>query len=226
MSLFQYPGRVEVPWASILAEAVPDQWAPTWNQPCARPRRFLGWLAWPTDTPAAAAVPDLVTVIWAHPSRAISYAAGSRSVTPAYVEPMTLEMSLVAELRNLASLASHVGNRIYPETIPQRGSRPCLIYDLQAEPRVYDLDGPSEIAEATILLEIQADLRATCRAIADIVRKQLGNFGGPLGGDQGVTVIELVLKTESSEAWVEGDGDDTPIRATIQEYLIRWREAH
>lgn len=226
MSLFQYQGRVEVPWASILTAVVPDQWAPTWTQPGARPRRFVGWLAWPTETPAAASVPDLVTVLLVHPARAIRYAIGTRVVTPAYVEPATLETSLVAELRALASLASHVSNRIYPEMIPQRGSRPCIIYDLQAEPRVYDLDGPSEIAEATIQIEIQAELRSTCRAIADIVRRQLANFGGPLGGEQGIVVIELVLKTESSEAWTEGDGDDTPVRATIQEYLIRWRESH
>lgn len=192
----------------------------------ARPTRYAaGTLHTVPVYVEAATVPEFFAGALFSPTRLLRYAHGTRVAVPVYVEPATLETSVVAELRALDSLAAHVGDRIYPELVPQQGTRPCLLYDLQAEPRVYDLDGPSGIAEATLSIEIQAFTRSQCRVIADLVRRQLADFTGPLGGDQGVVVIELTIKNESSDAVPLNNADDKPVRVSVQEYLIRWREA-
>jgi hypothetical protein len=109
---------------------------------------------------------------------------------------MSVKKALVAMLRADAGLVAAVGNRIYPEAIPQHETkRPALTYTVIDRPRVRHLGGYAGLAHP----RVQVDTWATSAADADTVAGLLRTALRP----QRLTVAGVGIQG----IWLDGEQD-------------------
>jgi hypothetical protein len=93
----------------------------------------------------------------------------------------TIEEGLYAALTGNARVAGLVGERVYPEVIPQEAALPAMAYQRVSGPRPVGHGGGLGMGEARIQLTITAETYREAKAAAAAVR-DLFPFVGELGG--------------------------------------------
>lgn len=94
---------------------------------------------------------------------------------------MSIEAGLYAALIAADRVAGLVGDRVYPEAIPQEAALPAIAYQRVAGASVDGIGGGTGIANATIQVTITASEYRTAKEIAGVIRGWFP-FRGFLGG--------------------------------------------
>lgn len=102
----------------------------------------------------------------------------------------TLEAGLWKALTSAPRVAGLVGDRIFPEVIPQDAQLPAMAYQRVSGPRSTFHGGPTGWAQGRIQLTITAETYAAAKDVAEAVR-DLFPFHGELGGLVTVAVARL-----------------------------------
>lgn len=122
---------------------------------------------------------------------------------------MRVEQMIVAALRADATVGPLVLNatspatwRIFHNERPQDSVLPALSYQRVNQDRELALDGPAELAQVFVVVDVYAASSSAAKQLADAVRSALDGVTGNLGGGS-VQHVWLTDETDISE--VEGD---------------------
>lgn len=92
-----------------------------------------------------------------------------------------LEVELRSFLIASPTIAGKVGQRIYPQTLPQNPVYPAIVYDSVSKPRLREIRGPNGRALPRIRYSCWAATLIGAKELADDVRRRLDGYRGPLG---------------------------------------------
>ena len=107
---------------------------------------------------------------------------------------MVIEEAVVYHLENDGPVAAVVGDRIYPNVIPQDVDLPAIAYQVISRPGLMCHDGPSGIAWPRFQITAQADDYDEVVGLINLVRVAFDGFDGVMGGGGGVTVEGCFVK--------------------------------
>ena len=134
---------------------------------------------------------------------------------------MVIEEAMTAKLE--AVLESLVGDRVYPDAIPQRGPDdendplpPSVVYQRAGDDDRPTLDGGrGNIRRATYTVELWSPKRSDGWAFRELMQDAFAgsNCAGRWGGDAGVWVCGAVAADAAGDADPPEDADDNPDRA-------------
>ena len=114
---------------------------------------------------------------------------------------MLIEEALFSRLSGHAGLAALVGDRIYPQVLPQGGTFPALTYAKTKGERVQAMGGNPGIARVTFRVAAWSDVYSDAKDASAQVRDALERWSGT---EAGVTVLDSFLGDE-----LDGYDDET-----------------
>jgi hypothetical protein len=140
---------------------------------------------------------------------------------------INIREALTAALMTDPTLASLIGDRIYPLYVPQTAVKPALAWQLVSLSRKDNraLDSTNRINRARFALSGVSKDPGDTTAVAEAMRQILDGFTGLLGTwPDVVTVVETIADGEQD--FIEGpiDGTGRPTYRTVCDYVIRYRE--
>lgn len=91
--------------------------------------------------------------------------------------------ALVALLEGDFHVAGLIGDRIYPQVLPQDPTLPAVTYRRISAIRVRSQDGPSGVARPRYQLDAWSRSYAEADAVAAAVRTRLDGYRGDIGGE-------------------------------------------
>lgn len=113
----------------------------------------------------------------------------------------TLEEGLYAFLTANAGVFGLVGERIYPQVIPQDAPMPAVAYQRISSPREYShYPGASGLARARMQFTCEGDSYRQAKRVAEAIRAALSGYKG-VAGD--VTIGAAFLENEN-DSYSEG----------------------
>ena len=131
---------------------------------------------------------------------------------------MSIETALRTELINDTDISAHVGMRVYPVTMTQGFTLPCISYQRISSVRMHTLSGPNGRVDASFQVDFYSELYSTVRDLADKTRQVLDGFKGSLGGtEDNVGGIHLV---SDRDLWQ----DDTEVYRVTHDYDVFYFE--
>lgn len=127
---------------------------------------------------------------------------------------MSLAAHLYKKLLDTSSIFNIVGSRIFPLTMPQGESFPCLIYQEQTRESNDTKSGASTFDKVAIQIDVYASTYKSAKALAEHVRTALDRYSGTL---EGTTFDQVVFVDESDE----GLQEEHRVFRVLQSYQIR-----
>lgn len=125
---------------------------------------------------------------------------------------------LLADL-NLVAL---IGNRVYPNYVPQGAAVPAVTYQRISGPRDHTFDGPSGLVKSRYQLNSWADTYGDMESVADAVRIAMDGFSGTIGG----RVIQNIESDDETDTPVIKPGVDKLRRmGSGMDFNIHYNEA-
>jgi len=119
-----------------------------------------------------------------------------------------------------AGLTALVGDRIYPNTAPQRGTMPQVVLRTASAERYYSHGGPSQVADVRVEISCWSKSYLEAKKVADAVRKAIeGSQKGTIGTTSTLEVMGMRLENE-----IDTYDDETHFFRTIVDVLIPHRE--
>ncbi len=131
---------------------------------------------------------------------------------------MTIEQGLVAELRADGAVSAIVGQRIFPEVVPQGQDGAAIVYRRVGTTRHQTLDGQRNVIEVIMRIDCWEDSFGACWTLANAVRSALNQLTGAIGG---FTIQRSHLEAESNLSVFEGDKREYRVS---QDYVIWYVE--
>jgi hypothetical protein len=130
---------------------------------------------------------------------------------------------LVNHLTTDAAVIAKVGDRVYPQILPQAPVFPAITYNQVSGVRERDLCGPTGRTRPRITINAWAERYADARALADAIREALSDLSGSImGGSPGTLVDDIALDNEfdlyEEEAGTKG------VHRVVQDYIISFVE--
>jgi len=137
---------------------------------------------------------------------------------------MTIEEALNAYLKSVTAIAALVGQRIYPDTIPQdETGAPCLVYrGPQGDETPYLSGEVNDLHRDTFELTAVGPVKKDCAAVRDAI---LANLGGTLARglwQPGIFVSGCIPSTISANAQNPADGSERWDRETSVNLMVIW----
>jgi Protein of unknown function (DUF3168) len=131
-----------------------------------------------------------------------------------------LAADITQYLKADATIAAAVGQRVFPNIVPQGSNFPAISYNQVSGVRLYDInDGPSGRAMPRITINSWAIRYLDVRNLADAVRQRLNGFRGMMGSTQvGRITLDNEFDTYEEEAGLSG------IHRVVQDYIISFVE--
>jgi len=127
-----------------------------------------------------------------------------------------IEAALPTLIAMHGGVVSLVGNRIYPERVPQDVARPAIAYRRISTPRVHSLGGASKLARPRFELTVVAESKDNLVQVREALRVGLDGFVG------------WVSDTHIQAMWLEDEDSDFGERTGLYEsrldFLIWHRE--
>jgi hypothetical protein len=111
---------------------------------------------------------------------AFKYFTQPQGIIPADLDGEDLEQVLATWLKQDEAVASIVGPRVYPITVPKSASTPLLVYRMISGSGEHDLRGYIGISRARIRITARSKRLRDCARLRDAVR-QLDGFQGYFG---------------------------------------------
>jgi hypothetical protein len=131
--------------------------------------------------------------------------------------------ALVSRLNADATLATLVGDRVFPQVRPQRSALPAVVVSIVSIDRDHDLDGPTGLGLAEVELRAHSLDFTDCDRIANYLRTLFDGFEGILAN--GVEVLETLSLDESDDYDDAAEGSDDGTFQIPVEYSFRFRES-
>lgn len=103
-----------------------------------------------------------------------SYIAGSSLIS--------VGEAIVAILLASSTLTDLIGNRVYPNYVPQNAAMPAVTYQRISGPRDHTFDGPSGLVQSRYQLNSWGATYGDMESVADAVRIAMDGFTGSVGG--------------------------------------------
>lgn len=117
-------------------------------------------------------------------------------------------------LSNDATIASYVGEKIFPVQVPQDTSFPAIVYQHDSQVPTNIKDGPSPLDVVGLVITIYTQNYSDAQAIAERVRTLLDHFHGTV---EGVTVDRISFSGQEDNDFV----DDYGFQVISQSYQAR-----
>jgi len=131
---------------------------------------------------------------------------------------MEFNDALFSYLSIYPGLTALVGDRIYPDILPQKAITPAIAMQLISRVRVHLFQQDSDLPRSRYQFSIYALSRAISKAVAKQLRLALQNYNGVMGGPGGVTVNAVELDSE-----IDDYEPNTELYSTKMDFLI-WHE--
>ncbi len=109
---------------------------------------------------------------------------------------MSIKQAVYDRLRGDATLAAVVGDRIYPDILPQQPAFPALTYIRRSVDRHKTFCGTGEMARSSFQVDAWALTYEDAERVAQHVRTSLVDFKGIMAGSPGVAVSDVRLENE------------------------------
>lgn len=116
---------------------------------------------------------------------------------------MEIEEALVARLLAWPGLTALIGQRLYPEEIPQNDSLPAVFYLDISDNKVHTLTGIHRVEQPIKQFTVYAATKASAKAVANQIKLALSDYQGTLSGVQ-VQWIKLI--NELANQYKSSDG--------------------
>lgn len=92
-----------------------------------------------------------------------------------------IEIALFSYLQTKTGLTALVGARIYKNRLPEKGTRPCVLYERLAANRDRVLSGSLGACAAVYQFDVFADSAASLEAVRQQLRVALDGYSGTSG---------------------------------------------
>jgi hypothetical protein len=125
---------------------------------------------------------------------------------------MSVEQGLVAHLLADGPTAAIIGTRVHPGSIPQDGTVPAIVYQRISTLRETDLDGPSDMVNVRMRLDLWHNTYAGVKALADAVRVALNGVGLASPHLLGAEPVQFV--------YLDNDGDLPDFEGDRRDYRV------
>jgi hypothetical protein len=102
---------------------------------------------------------------------------------------MTIEQAMVAEVLATSEITNIIGERFFPQFVPQNESYPAATYARVAPGTPIHMSGAdAALDDPRFQISSWAETLAAARALADEIEALFRDFAGTMGGGSGVTV--------------------------------------
>jgi len=130
---------------------------------------------------------------------------------------LELGEAIARYLMGYAGLIALVGDRIYPDELPQNPEYPAVTFTQSGEDEVETFTTPTTtMIGATYQFDCWASSRAGAVAVAKQLRKAWKNYSGVTGGTGGVTVNAVRKINRITNHYTDGDGRTIAYVETIE----------
>lgn len=116
---------------------------------------------------------------------------------------MDIYDALVVKLKATAGLTALVGQRIFPDEIPQGTTLPAVFYITVSDIKLYTHDGLSYQESPMIQISTYASTRNSAAVVAEQIKTALVDFVGTLSG---ITIQRIGLINEIPGMYKSADG--------------------
>lgn len=116
---------------------------------------------------------------------------------------MEIEEALTAYLLNHDGLAALIGDKLYPDELPQGIKLPAVIYSKVSDVKEHTLIGQNKLERPMIQFSAFAGSKKAARAIANQLKAALCDFNGTLSGLE-IQYIKLENELSSLESSYDG----------------------
>lgn len=132
----------------------------------------------------------------------------------------TIEDVVYAVLSGDATLVALVADRISPDIRPQAKTGPGLRFEVETEDGLQGLDGLTGDYFAHVSIEAVAKNRATCRQLANRLRKLMPSIEGT--SVLGTRIQRVNFDSEESDFTPVNNGTDRPDRSMTSVFVIQY----
>jgi RNase P/RNase MRP subunit POP5 len=114
-----------------------------------------------------------------------------------------------------SAVTALVGQRVYPEQLPQKPTLPAITYSQVSAVRVRDLSGPAGKARRRISFSCWATTHDMAHQVADALRQSIDPFYGDM---HGASIHSIILENEFD--LFEEETGTVGLYRVIQDYII------
>lgn len=134
---------------------------------------------------------------------------------------MTIETALVTKLEAAASVIALVGDRIFPNRIPQGVGMPAIAYEQLSGPRDHVMDGNTGLANTNYIFKCSCAIYAQAKAVSEAVRIELDGFRGTVGG---IAISCIMLEDEKDEPETRPGTDELMRFVKVLNFKVAFQE--
>lgn len=132
---------------------------------------------------------------------------------------MSAATSLRKYLLDHASVTDLIGERFYPDVLPQGAVKPAVVYRVIDRPREHDLAGPADLARTRTQIDCYAATRLAADAVANAIEAALAAFAAP-DDMSGTWVMTVELDGPSWLGGPPADGSDEWDRISTLDVIL------
>ena len=132
---------------------------------------------------------------------------------------VTFRRALVAALKADAGVAAIAGAKIYPIRAPQTAKYPALLYQVQEQDRMHDLDGVAGITAADVQIGCGSPLLSEAETLAEAVRSLMDGITDVLAD---ITQVETLSASERDLYDSPADASDVGTYWIVLTYRFRY----
>lgn len=129
---------------------------------------------------------------------------------------MIIEEALQAYLIGTAGVSAQIGDRLYPDLIPQDADLPAAAYQVITTSDDLTQDGPSGWTEITLQITVDADKYKDAKTAMRAIHTALNGYSGILSGVE----IYFIRRTNS----YDGYGEASEVRTIRSDYSVQYQE--
>lgn len=113
---------------------------------------------------------------------------------------MNISPAIYQILRNVTAITDIVGDRIYPDILPEQESYPALVHYVENQDRLAYTGGTVDTYKINLQVDIYFDVYANGKTLADSIKDTLDQYTGTIGG---VNIKSGYFTAESSNNFIE-----------------------
>jgi hypothetical protein len=128
----------------------------------------------------------------------------------------SIDTALFTRMSTFAALTALVSTRIYPVTMPQAATFPCVTYQQISGVRDYVMGNQSGLVRARFQVDSWSETYAETRSVSEQVRLALSNYAGT----SDTVVIDRIEMVNEERL----DESESALHRIMQEYMVTFRE--